>query len=116
MAGNGKKRSGRSVKEFRKLNNKKGTGHPTYIYAKVGKEYKYIGITHADITGGVKNIRLEDNPNPKDKRTSYLRPSPGKENRSAFGKRLDGWRFSERDKPKVEQIIGKNKKPRKPEQ
>lgn len=25
-------------------------GHPSYIYAEMGDEYKYIGITHANIT------------------------------------------------------------------
>ena len=55
-------------KGFRKMNNKKVDkyGHPTYVYAKIGDDYKYIGITHSPITKGVRNIKLEVNPDPKD--------------------------------------------------
>ena len=42
--------------EFRKS---KDNGHPAYIYAKVGNSYEFIGITHSDLTNGVKNIKLE---------------------------------------------------------
>ena len=71
-----RKKSGGFRKGFRKYNSKKEDrfGHPTYVYAKVGKKYKYIGITHSPITRGVKNIRLEDNPNPKDNTAAYCQP------------------------------------------
>ncbi|MBR2322973.1 MAG: hypothetical protein IKA54_05220 [Clostridia bacterium] len=110
-----KKNSSNFRKGFRKLDNKEVQGHPTYIYAKVGNEYKYLGLTHSNITNNVKNIKLEKNPNPKDSRTSYVRPNAGKANRSEFGKQLNGWHFSEQDKKKVNKIIEKNekKKPRK---
>ena len=42
--------------EFRK---EKETGHPAYIYAKVGNKFKYIGITHSKITEGMENIKLD---------------------------------------------------------
>ena len=102
----------KSGKEFRKLNNKVGKGHPTYIYAKVGKKYKFIGITHSEITDGVKNIKMDQNPDPKDKRSSYFRPKSSEANRSAFGSRLKGWRLSDNDKIKADDIIRKNKNPR----
>ena len=47
--------------EFRK---EKETGHPAYIYAKIGNKFKYIGITHSKITEGMENIKLDKNPNP----------------------------------------------------
>ncbi len=87
--------------EFRK---NRVTGHPTYIYAKSGDDYKYIGITHAKVTDGTKNIPLAKNPNPKDSRQSYVRPTADKKNRSTFGKKLNGWFFSDEDKEKINKI------------
>jgi hypothetical protein len=102
----GKKKGGkRSKTEFRKANDKKNAGHPAYIYAKVGKKYKFIGLTHAELTKDIKNIPLDRNPDPNDKRKSYLRPKADSQNRSTFGKPLEGWRFGESDKPKVKKII-----------
>ena len=93
--------------EFRRKNMKDGKGHPTYIFAQQGNDYIFLGITHANVTNGVKNIKLEKNPNPKDKRDSYIRLSVEKHNKSSFGKKLDGWRFSNADKEKVKRIIKK---------
>lgn len=93
------------------MNNKKVDkyGHPTYVYAKIGDDYKYIGITHSPITKGVRNIKLEVNPDPKDKSSSYVRPKPEKADRSKFGKRLDKWRFSDKDKAKIKTLIDDDK-------
>lgn len=49
-------------------------GHPSYIYAEIDNEYKYIGITHANFTQGLRNKKLKFNPNNKDSRKSYARP------------------------------------------
>ncbi len=87
--------------EFRK---NRETSHPTYIYAKVGKEFKCIGLTHAKMTSGIKNIPLEKNPNPKDSRKAYARPTPVRKHISSFGKKLDGWFFSDVDKEKIKKI------------
>lgn len=43
----------------------RNNGHPSYIYAQSKDEYKYIGITHANNTHGLDNIKLKSNPNPK---------------------------------------------------
>ena len=93
------------------MNNKKvdRLGHPTYVYAKVGKNYKYLGITHSSVTDGITNIKLEKNPNPRDKKTAYVRPYPDKANRSYFGKRYPKWVFSENDKIKIKKLIAKDK-------
>ena len=107
-----RKNKGGFRKGFRKMNNKKidKFGHPTYVYAKVGKEFKYIGITHSAITKGVKNIRLEQNPNPKDNKPAYVRPKAQKADRSRFGKGLNGWKFSERDKAKIKTLTDEDKR------
>ncbi len=89
--------------EFRK---NKDSGHPNYIYAKVGNEYKFIGLTHSPITNNIKNIRLEKNPNPKDNRTAYFKPKAERGKVNRFNKKQIGWYFSKRDK----QLIDKYKK------
>ena len=87
--------------EFRKNNTKKYKGHPTYIYAQIGDEFLFVGITHSEITNGVKNIKLDKNPNPKDKKNAYFRPFTDKMGKSSFGKKLKGWTISENDKNKI---------------
>ena len=87
--------------EFRK---NKETGHPAYIYAKVGKEYKFIGITHSPITKDVENIKLDKNPNPEDKKTAYARPKAEKSKSNNFKAKEKGWRLSKKDKSKLDKI------------
>lgn len=101
--------------EFRKRHDKAGKGHPAYIYAKIGNDFKLIGITHDDVTrningkGKTKNIRLEQNPNPEDSRTAYVRPEPEHAAAKHFGKKLKGWKFAQKDKVKIEEIKKKDK-------
>ena len=97
-----KKRQTRS--EFRRTNLKQGLNHPTYIYARVGDDYRYLGIIHAKITDGIQNVPLTKNPNPKDKRASYVRPVPQQAHRASFGARLQGWSFSDSDKEKIKKL------------
>lgn len=66
------------LNEFRRNNNKKGRGHPAYIYAQVGDEFIFIGITHAEITDNMHNIPLDANPNPDDPSKSYALPQSEK--------------------------------------
>lgn len=90
--------------EFRKRNTKQGRGHPAYIYMQKGKEFYFVGITHAEITDGIKNIPLEKNPEPKKKRKAYMRPKTETANKSSFGKKLKGWKMTEKDKKKIKKI------------
>lgn len=96
--------------EFRKNNSKEGKSHPTYIYAQVGKKYKFIGITHAEITDGIKNIPLEKNPEPGNKTKAHIRPISQETHKSNFGIKLKRWSFADNDKKKVEEIIKKSNK------
>jgi len=97
-----------SINDFKRLNNKEGHGHPTYIFAKIGKVYKYIGITHAEITKGMRNIKLDKNPDPNDVRNSYLHSKTSEASKDDFGKSLEGWRFCENDYKKVKDVIEGN--------
>ena len=94
----------KTLSEFRKANSKEGSGHPTYIYARVGNEYMFLGLTHSDVTKGTKNIRLEKNPNPKDKRPAYVRPVSQKAHKASFGAKLKGWFFGDEDKEKIDKL------------
>lgn len=81
------------------------TGHPSYIYARVGNDYKFIGITHSEITKDVKNIRLDKNPNPNDMRVAYAHPYSRKDKTRAFSEKRKGWKISKRDKDKVKKYF-----------
>lgn len=91
--------------EFRK---NKINSHPVYIYAKEGNKYKFIGITHAEITQGVKNIRLDKNPNPKDNKPAFIRPKLEIGKTNNFKAKEKDWKLSKSDKVKINKI--KNKK------
>lgn len=102
VVGMAKKR--KLMNEFRRINRKDGRDHPAYIYAKEGDKFVYLGLTHAEVTKGVKNIRLEQNPNPKDERPSYVRPASQKAKKSTFGAKLKGWFFGKSDQEKVDKL------------
>ena len=95
--------------EFRK---NRDSGHPSYIYMKVGNKYKYIGLTHSKVTNKTNNIELEHNPNPNDTEKSYATPYTRKAKTKRFKGKEDGWKFSEEDKPKINEIIEKEQKKR----
>lgn len=102
--------NGAARDEFRKRR-KGGDGHPEYIYRKVGNNFEFIGITHAPITRGVKNIKLDKNPNPADGSVAYIKSTPEKRSTSEFHKKpLKGWRFADSDIPKVEAVKAKGQK------
>jgi len=87
--------------EFRR---NKTNQHPAYIYARVGSDFKYIGITHSKITKGMQNIQLDNNPNPKDKKTAFARPIAEKDKAGNFKAKEKGWRLTKKDKDKLNKI------------
>lgn len=90
--------------EFRK---NKINRHPVYIYAKEGNKFKFIGVTHAEITQGVKNIRLDKNPNPKDDRPAFVRPKTESAKTNNFKSKEKDWKLSKSDKQKIDKIRNK---------
>lgn len=83
----------------------KPTGHPSYIYARVGNDYKFIGITHSEITKDVKNIRLDTNPNPKDMKSAYALPYSNRDKTHTFSKKRQNWKMSNQDKNKLKKYF-----------
>lgn len=95
---------------FRSNNSKKVRGHPTYIYKRVGDKYFFIGITHSEITDGVRNIKLDKNPNPLDTKESFVRPFSSEEEIDKFGSKKKKWRLSKGDRKKLRKIKKNHKK------
>ena len=71
----------------------KVTKHPVHIYAKVGDEFKHIGITHSKVTRGIRNIKMVKNPNPKDNETTYFRPKTEGHKTSKYGAKKKEWKL-----------------------
>ena len=93
--------------EFRK--NKK-SGHPAYIFEKVGNEFVFLGLTHSSITRGVKNIRLERSPNPDETKTVFIRPMSEKLRSNKFSKQpYKNWSFTKSDQKKIDKIKKRTK-------
>jgi hypothetical protein len=88
-------------------------GHPSYIYADNGIEYKYIGITHSNLTDGVKNIKLKYDPNinSKDIRPSHIRPFSTHDYKYNFKSRKKKFfRIHKADKRKISKVKKNYKK------
>ena len=102
-------------KNFRRSFRKnKRINHPTYVIDRNGNVYKYIGITHSRKTKDENNIPLRKNPNPKDNRSAYLRPSVEKDEMKDFRRCYGAWRFGDEDSKLVRRMIDEDKKkPRK---
>ena len=94
--------------EFRK--NKK-SGHPAYIFARVGNKFQYIGLTHDDVLkGGIKCIELEQNPDPDDKEISYAKPYSETLKENKFSKQpYKNWSFTKNDQNKINKIKKRTK-------
>ena len=80
-----------------------------YVFEKKDDKFHYIGITHSPVTQGVRNVKLERNPNPNDHRTAYVRPKTDSTNEK-LQTRFTDWKFSENDRKTVKGIIKNNKK------
>ena len=92
------------------LEKTKKNGHPAYIYAKIGNDYKFIGITHSEITDGIRNVKLDKNPNPKDKKTAFARPKSEKGRTNEFKAKERDWKLTKSDKKKLDKIKTQSKK------
>ena len=89
----------------------KRNGHPSYIYADNGTEYKYIGITHAYKTHKLNNKKLKFNPNSKDMRISYVRGFSTHDIKNNFKKKkLSGYKIHKADKRMISKIKKNYKK------
>jgi len=74
------------------------TGHPAVVYTKNGHRYKFLGLTHAQITKhGKNNKRLIVNPDPNDRRVAYFLTYSQYDHKRDFGPKLVDWKISKQD-------------------
>lgn len=85
--------------------------HPNYIFGKIGKKYKSLGITHDSTTFGKKNMPLKKNPQKGDSRKAYIRNGIISKNEKYYGKNtLKDFSFSKEDYANVKAKIRDYKK------
>jgi hypothetical protein len=71
----------------RKKSSSSGVGHPAYIYAQSGQNYKYLAFTHRDKTDDIDNIPLKfniDPDEPDENVKSYMVPKSKIDKQSNF--------------------------------
>ena len=85
------------------------SGHPAYVYHKLGHNYFNIGITHDSADG--QNILLNVNPEPGNTSEAYIKSNPEIGRDKNFNEKLPDWKFDATDLPKVEAV--KQKSPKK---
>ena len=91
------------VNEIR-TNYTKASSHPTHIYKREGGKYLFVGLTHAPITRGIRNIPLDCNPDPSSNDKTYARPFSQIDKVRNFGPKHEGWKIAPRDKKKLRKI------------
>ncbi len=62
------------------------------------------------MTKGIKNIKLEKNPNPDDPKSSHFIPKVEREAKENFGRKYKNYSFTDGDRKKVNNFIKNNKK------
>jgi len=87
---------------------KKKKRHPAYVWRARGNTYDYYTLTHSSNVPGVKVRKLRRNPDPKDKRDSYVSVESKNDIKSTFGKKQRHWKLDPLDK---KELKGETKKP-----
>lgn len=108
---NKKRRKPKTIKrnEIRRNLLKEAQKHPAYLMSIKGENGTIVGLTHAEKTQGVKNVKLPYNPNKKDKRTTYARPFTKDIPMTKLSQPYKDWKMSKESK-KVAKKIKKQKK------
>ena len=87
--------------EFRK--NKRGHGHPSWVFEKQGRNLKSFDITHTAEYQGVKNIPLSKNPNPrKQDEKAYFIKDQITQHESHYGRKYKDYSLPRKDKRNME--------------
>ena len=76
--------------ETRRINDAKTRGHKSTITNVINETVEHAPRTHASTTRNMKNIELQENPDPKDKKKSYMLPKIQKTNIKNVGKKIRG--------------------------
>lgn len=92
------------------INDGKTKGHKTVITKNKSNIVKHIPITHSPITRKKKNYRLEENPDKKDNRTSYILSKVQISNKKFLGRKHPEMTITNPiDKSKIRHVKKKSK-------
>lgn len=83
--------------------------HPSYIFLEKGNIYIFVTITHSSKINDLKIIKLNKNPNPKDKRDSYVVLVIQTDIKSSFGVRHANWKIDVRDEELIREFYNTEK-------
>ena len=95
--------------EFRRNLSKTAKAHYNYVFGETDTHYKSLGLTthpNADIS----HYKLSKNPNPADKRYSFLQIKVLSTNKKYLPKVESDWSFAKNDMPVVRYVIKRYKK------
>ncbi len=95
--------------EFRRNTSASAQGHFDYVFGETETQYKSLGLTTKPAPGYT-YYALYENPNPKDKRQSYLKLDVRKTNKKYLPDIENGWKFAKQDMPVVRYTIKAYKK------
>lgn len=95
--------------EFRRNVSKSATGHFDYVFGETDTHYKSLGLTHTP-DDEYSYYELRENPNPTDKKRSFLKLKVRSTNKKFLPKKEEGWKFSKDDMPVVRHTIKDYKK------
>lgn len=92
----------------RKQNNKES--HPSLVVGENQNTYANLGLTHSAKRGHHKNTRLSKNPNPKDKKVSYVRDDLQFDDKKFLKRVLNDFKkLPKEDIEKINKIINKKR-------
>ncbi len=96
--------------EFRKntARKEKNKSHPSLVVGENKNTFANLGLTHAKMRGHHKNIQLSSNPNPNDKKISYIRDDMQYDDKQNLKEVLKDYKsLSKTDVNKVQKLIKK---------
>lgn len=95
--------------EFRHNSSPLASNHYNYVFGETDTHYKSLGLT-THPNANISHYKLSKNPNPADKRYSFLQFRVLSTQKHYLGKPLSTWEFSKEDMPVVRNLIKKYKK------
>lgn len=101
-----KTRKYKPLNEFRRNKSPSAQNHFNYVFGETKTKYKSLGLTthpRADIS----SYQLNQNPNPYDKRKSFLQLKVLSTNKRYLPKKESLWKFDKSDMPIVRHAIKK---------
>ncbi|MCI8368250.1 MAG: hypothetical protein HFJ81_01260 [Clostridia bacterium] len=110
MARKSKSRKYKPRNEFRRNKSATAQGHYDFVFGETDTHYKSLGLT-THPAAGYTYYALTQNPNPNDKRQSYLKLDVRNTNKKHLNETPEkGWGFAKEDMPVVRHTVKAYKK------